>query len=176
VILDDPVPPRATVSLLGTAVRVKLPVVPVTVRVTVVVSVVVPDVPFTVMGYVPGTVVEATAIVMVEVPVPVIEVGLNVTVTPVGWPVADKVTGELKPPVVVLVMVEVPDAPCATVTAVGLAERLKPLVPPEMVTAAAAEGMPFAITNSELAPVSIPEGTSKFVDTIVPPVATAIVL
>lgn len=156
--------------------RVKVPVVPVTVRATVVVSVVLPDVPFTVMGYVPATVVEATAIVMVEVPVPVIEVGLNVTVTPVGWPVADKATGELKPPVVVLVMVEVPELPCATETAVGFAERVKPLVDPEMVTLTAAEGMPFAITNKSLAPVSIPVGTSKFVDTIVLPVATPIVL
>jgi len=73
-------------------------------------------------------------------------------------------------------MVEVPELPCFTETEVGLAERLKPLVPAEMVTLAAAEGMPFAITNSELAPVSIPAGTSKFVDTIVLPVATAIVL
>ena len=36
--------------------------------------------------------------------------------------------------------------------------------------------MPFAITNSSLAPVSIPAGTSKFVDTGVLPVATPIVL
>jgi hypothetical protein len=48
---------------------------------------------------------------MVDVPVPVIEVGLKATVTPVGWPFADNVTAELKPPVVVLVMVEVPDLP-----------------------------------------------------------------
>ena len=36
--------------------------------------------------------------------------------------------------------------------------------------------MPFAITTSELAPVSVPEGTSKFVDTVLLPVATPIVL
>ena len=177
VILTLPCPPGATLPFLGVAARVKLPPPElVTVSVTVVVSVVPPEVPFTVMGYTPVAVVPATAIVMVEVPVPVIEVGLKVTVTPVGWPVADNVTGELKPPVVVLVMVEVPDLPCTTDTEVGLAERLKPLVPPEMVMLAAAEGMPFAITNNELAPVSIPAGTSKFVDTIALPVATAIVL
>jgi hypothetical protein len=56
------------------------------------------------------------------------DVGLKATVTPVGWPLADKVTAELNPPVVVLVMVEVPALPCATETVFGEAERLKPLV------------------------------------------------
>ena len=50
VILDRPEAPRAMLSVLGAAVTVKLPVVPVTVRVTVVVSVVLPAVPVTVMG------------------------------------------------------------------------------------------------------------------------------
>ena len=147
-ILTRPMPPRVIVIVLGIAARVKLPVVPVTVRLTVVVWVVVPAVPVTVMVYVPGTVLEPTAMVMVEVPVPVIEVGLKLTVTPLGWPLADKVTGSLKPPVVVLVMVDVPEPPCATVTAVGLAERLKPPPAPVMVTATAADGMPFATTNN----------------------------
>jgi hypothetical protein len=96
----------------------------------VVVSLVLPevpiDVPVTVMLYVPMTVDEATAIVMVEVPAPVIEVGLKLTVTPVGWPVADKVMAELKPPVTVLLMVEFPELPCATGTEAGEPERLKP--------------------------------------------------
>jgi len=48
--------------------------------------------------------------------------------------------------------------------------------PDPTVTLAGADGMPFAITNSWLAPPSVPMGTSKFVDTIVPPVATPIVL
>ena len=81
---DSPVAPRATVNVLGDAVIAKVFAAAVTVSVTVVVSVVLPDVPVTVMGYVPAIVVEATAIVMIEVPVPVIEVGLKVTVTPVG--------------------------------------------------------------------------------------------
>jgi hypothetical protein len=38
------------------------------------------------------------------------------------------------------------------------------------------DGIPFAITTSVLAPVSMPEGTSKFVDTVLWPVATPIVL
>jgi len=84
VIFEVPVAPRAIVNVLGEAVIAKVFVAVVTVSVTVVVSVVLPDVPVTVMGYVPATVVDATAIVMVEVPVPVIEVGLKVTVTPVG--------------------------------------------------------------------------------------------
>jgi len=81
---DVPVVPLATVSVLGDALMVKLGFVPVTVSETVVVSVVLPDVPITVMLYVPVTVDEATVSVMVEVPAPVIEVGLKPTVTPVG--------------------------------------------------------------------------------------------
>ena len=38
------------------------------------------------------------------------------------------------------------------------------------------EGIPFATTTRELAPVSIVAGTSKLVETIAEPVATAIVL
>jgi hypothetical protein len=40
----------------------------------------------------------------------------------------------------------------------------------------AVDGIPFATTTSELAPVSIPEGTSKLVDTVALPVATPMVL
>lgn len=56
----------------------------VTVNATVVDSVVLPDVPFTVIVYVPAATVDATAMVMVEEPEPVMEVGLNETVTPEG--------------------------------------------------------------------------------------------
>ena len=38
------------------------------------------------------------------------------------------------------------------------------------------DGIPFAMTTSELAPVSVSEGTSKFVDTLLLPVATPMVL
>jgi hypothetical protein len=44
------------------------------------------------------------------------------------------------------------------------------------VTDTAADGIPFAITTSVLAPVSAPLGTSKFVETVALPVATPIVL
>ena len=63
---------------------------------------------------------------MVEVPAPVIEVGLKLTVTPDGWPVAVKEMTPLKPPVTVLVMVDVPAWPCATETEDGEADKLKP--------------------------------------------------
>jgi hypothetical protein len=38
------------------------------------------------------------------------------------------------------------------------------------------DGIPFATTTSELAPVSIVAGTSKLVETMALPVATAMVL
>src|ERR1039458_5702539 len=148
VIVLVPWPPGAMLSFVGFAARVKL-AGPVTVRVTLVVSVVLPEVPFTVMGYTPVAVVGATAIFMVEVPVPVIDVGLKVTVTPVGLPLADKVTAELKPPVVVLVMVEVPDLPCTTETALGFAERLKPAAgAPARTSIKAACGLPMPVAKS----------------------------
>jgi len=125
VMVEWPEFPASIVRDVGDALMVKLGDVPVTVRETVVVSTVLPEVPFTVIVYVPGAVDAATSIVMVEVPAPVIEVGLKLTVTPVGWPLADKEIAESNPPVTVLVMVEVPELPCATVTEVGEAERLK---------------------------------------------------
>ncbi len=84
VIVEWPEFPGSTVIDVGDALMVKLGVVPVTVRETVVVSLVLPEVPVTVIVYVPGAVDAATVIVMVEVPAPVIEVGLKVTVTPRG--------------------------------------------------------------------------------------------
>jgi hypothetical protein len=113
---------------------------------------------------------------MVELPVPVMEVGLKETVTPLGWPLALKTTAVSKPPVVVLVITDVPDLPCTTGTEVGLAESEKPEVAPAIVTATPAEGIPLAITKIVLVPVSMLEGTSKFVETIVLPVAMPIVL
>ena len=126
VIVKVPELPLAMLIDEGAALTVKLGVAAVTVRETVVVSLVLPEVPVTVMLYVPATVDEPTFIVMVEVPAPLIEVGLKLTVTPVGWPVADKVMAELKPPVTVLLMVEFPELPCATGTEAGEPERLKP--------------------------------------------------
>ncbi len=68
----------------------------------------------------------ATLIDIVEVPAPVIEVGLKVTVTPVGAPVAVSAMAESNPPLTVLVMVEALalDPPCTIETEPGEAERL----------------------------------------------------
>lgn len=56
-----------------------------------------PLVPFTVMVELPVAVVEATVIVMVEEPEPVIVVGENAAVAPVGSPLAANVTVPLNP-------------------------------------------------------------------------------
>jgi hypothetical protein len=65
--------------------------------------------------------------VMVEVPEPgvAIDVGLKPTVTPVGWPFADKAMAESKPPEMAVVIVDVPLLPCPTETEVGEAEMVK---------------------------------------------------
>lgn len=69
-------------------------------------------------------VVEATVMVMVEVPEPgaAIEEGLKLTVTPAGWPLVDKATAESKPPETAVVIVEEPLLPCTTLTEAGEAE------------------------------------------------------
>ena len=59
-----------------------------------------------------------------EAPAPVIDVGLKAAVTPVGIPLAVRVTGELKPFVMASVTVEVPMLPSVTEAAVALNEKL----------------------------------------------------
>ncbi len=83
-----------------------------------------PPLPVTVIGYVPGVVLDATVSVMTELPLPGAGMGftLKEAVTPPGKPVALKDTEELNPLVAVVVMVEVPDAPWATVSEVGEAQ------------------------------------------------------
>lgn len=88
---------------------------------------------------------------MVEDPAPVIDVGLKAIVTPVGWPLADNETAELKPPVTALVIFAVPELPCATETEAGEAERLKPGVTKPAASAlirAAPFGLPNPVTRS----------------------------
>ena len=87
----------------------------------------------------------------VEVPAPVIEVGLKATVTPFGWPVAVKVIAESNPPVTALVMVDVPELACATVTEPGEAERLKPVsreVPLRLLIKISPFGLPQPVAKS----------------------------
>ena len=68
-----------------------------------------------------------TAIVMVDEPEPgaAIGLGLKLTVVPVGAPLADRLMALLKPPLTVVVMVEVPWAPCATLAEAGAALMVK---------------------------------------------------
>jgi hypothetical protein len=104
-----PFAPGATETAAGEA-EIAKPGGAGTVRVTVEVCVIPPPVAITAIGYEPGVTVEATAMVIVEVPEPgaATGVGLNVTFTPAGWPLADKAIAELKPPETAVVMVDVP--------------------------------------------------------------------
>jgi hypothetical protein len=61
----------------------------------------------------------------VSVLVPVVLVGLNVAVTPLGMPDADRATLPVKPFSAATETVLVPLAPCITVRLLGNAERLK---------------------------------------------------
>src|SRR5579862_1736703 len=87
---------------------------------------VVPLVPVTVIVWAPVAARRLTVSVMVEEPVPVIEVGLKAAVTRLGRPLADSETGELNPPDTVEVMVTCPDELRETVRDVGLALMEKP--------------------------------------------------
>jgi hypothetical protein len=60
------------------------------------------------------------------------EEGLKVTVCPFPCPDADNVIAELKLPVIVVVIFEVPDAFLATVIEVGEAATVKPPDTPEV--------------------------------------------
>jgi len=121
--------PELLLSMLmvvGDALIEKPGVAPVTVNETVVVSVATPDeVPVTVMLYVPGVVPAGTVIVRVELPAPVIDIGLKPNVRPVGPPEAAKEIAASNPPATALVIVELPALPGATETDVGEADRLK---------------------------------------------------
>ena len=64
---------------------------------------------------------------MVELPAPGagIGLGLNLTVVPDGKPEADRLTAPLKPPLMVLVIVDVPLFPCAMLSEAGEADSVK---------------------------------------------------
>jgi hypothetical protein len=99
----------------------------VTVSVTVALCWIPPPLPVTVMGYVPTAVLAPTVMVMVEVPAPgaAMLLGLKLTVVPVGVPEADRLIAPLNPPLMVVVMVDVPALPCNTLSDVGAAAMLK---------------------------------------------------
>jgi len=89
---------------------------------------VVPLVPVTVMVRVPVVARLLTRMFRVDEPVPVIDDGLKVVVTRLPCPEADNATGELNPPVTVLVMATLPEAPRRTVIIVGAALMENPAV------------------------------------------------
>ena len=92
---------------------------------------------------------DATMMLMVEEPVPVIEVGLKPTVTPVGCPEAVNVTAELNPPVTVLVIDELPEFPSRMVSEDGEADNVKPATGgPESAEINAGLGLPHPVTRS----------------------------
>lgn len=94
---------------------------------------------------------EATVKVRVELPAPVMDVGLKPAVTPVGWPDAVKLIAESKPFTMVLVIVDVPFLPCATETEVGEAEREKlgdVEIPTSALIRLAPFGLPQPVTKS----------------------------
>jgi hypothetical protein len=97
----------------------------VTVRFTVVVSIVAPEVPVIVMGYVPVVAVVPTVNVSVALPAPVIVLeGLKLAVTPEGSVEVVSATAESNPPVTDTVIVELPKLPCTTDTELGDADKL----------------------------------------------------
>jgi hypothetical protein len=81
----------------------------------------------------------------------VIELGLKLTVTPEGWPLAVRLIALSKPPVTVLVMAELPEPPpCATVIVEGEADSVNPGV-----------GLPPARAFSKPLPLGLPHPVAK---------------
>jgi len=74
---------------------------------------------------VPASTSEPRDIVICDVPAPVIELGLKLTVAPAGCPLAVKEIAELKPPATVAVIVDVILPLAATVTELGEAPKAK---------------------------------------------------
>lgn len=122
VIVLEPLVPSTTVKVLGLADNAKLGAA-FTVRLIVVVSVKLPDVPVTLTVAVP-VVADADA-VNVKVLIEVAGFGLNAAVTPDGSPEAEKLTLPLKPFAGVIVSVLVAVLPCTTVALLGLADNVK---------------------------------------------------
>lgn len=66
--------------------------------------------------------------VIVELPAPVMELGLKEMVSPLPWPEAERLMAELNPPVTEVVTVTLPEEFLVTLSVVGEAETLKPAV------------------------------------------------
>ena len=108
------------------SVKEPVAVAAVTTRLTVVLVLATPvPVPLIVIEYVPAVVAAVVASVSVDV-VAVALVGFNVAVTPVGAPDAVSATAPENVPVRVTLIVDVPEAPAATVTDAGDAANVNP--------------------------------------------------
>ena len=121
----EPLAPCVTVRLLGADERLKsgAGAGAFTVRLSDVVWLKVPEVPLIVTVEVPGD--AALLAASVNVLAPVVLVGLNVAVTPLGMPVAESATLPVKPLRGLTEMVLVPLAPCVTGRLLDDDERLK---------------------------------------------------
>lgn len=84
-----------------------------------------PLVPLMVTVRVPMVAVRETFMVKVELPEPVMDVGLNEKVTPLPETEAERLMLELNPPVAAVVTVTLPEDFLATLIEVGEAEMLK---------------------------------------------------
>ena len=85
--------------------------------------------------------------VIVELPAPPeIDVGLKLTVTPLGAPEADNEIADLNPPLAVVVIVELPEFPVATLTDAGEAATVKPLVTLRVTLVVCVIPPPLAVT------------------------------
>ena len=144
-----PEKPRVMVSDAGLALIVKSGVAPGMVSVTVVVSFVLPDVPVTVIGYVPGAALDPTAMVMLELLPAEIGFVVNPMVTPEGCPDAARVIEPENPPVAELEIVVDPLPFVLTVTELGDAEMVNPAGGgPLSALINAACGLPQPVTRS----------------------------
>jgi hypothetical protein len=114
--------PGLAVTLAGVAVRIKLGAV--TTRLTVVEAFRAPDVPAMVIVDVPATAVGPA--VNVTVLLLVVLVGLNDAVTPVGSPVAARLTLAVNPFAGTTAITLLPGVPDLAVTPAGVAVRVKP--------------------------------------------------
>jgi len=101
------------------------------VSVSVAVWLVLPLVPLIVIVYVPFVAVRAALIVSVELPAPVIDVGLKLSVVPDPCPVAVRLIADANPPVTAVLTVTVLLVLCVTVFVVGDTLTEKPAVTAE---------------------------------------------
>ncbi len=145
--------PFTMVTVFGAAVRLKLCTGALTVRLSVVVFVNLPDLPVIVTVTVP--VAAAALAVKVSVLVVVAWLGVKDAVTPLGKPDAERVTLPLKPFSGAMAIMLVPLLPGVIVTVFGLGESVKfGVAPGQLFTRLAALTVPIPVAKSQ--PVVVP--------------------